>query len=166
MTIHAFLLVTRPGIDHISVSQHGPPLVRNVENITVAFLALIIGEKGVCFLPLFVVIIFFLEEMDENVFGAMPGFGIEKLKCVLRGWKVAVHTVGHKTLLIINMTGGFPGIIGESDLVADGTELRCCCADHSVVGKAEEWKSNDYPNDNKNGRLDKLLHGSVPAAVI
>ena len=39
-------------------------------------------------------------------------------------------------------------------------------SDHGVVGEAEERKGNYHPNDNENGRLDKLFHGCVPAVVI
>ena len=45
-----------------------------------------------------------------------------------------------------------------------GTELRCCGADHGVVGEAEKWKGNDYAYDNEDGGFDKLFHGCVPAA--
>jgi hypothetical protein len=68
-----------------------------------AFLALVIGEGGVRFLPLFVVIILFLEEMDENIFGAVKGLGVEELKGVMRGGQMAVHAVGHETLRVVHV---------------------------------------------------------------
>ena len=50
--------------------------------------------------------------------------------------------------------------------MAGGTELGRSGSDHGVVGEAEERKGNYHPNDNENGRLDKLFHDSVPAVVI
>lgn len=95
--------------------------------------------------------------MNHNVSGAMPGFGIKELKGILGSWQMAVHAVGHETLLVVHMGWSLPGIIGEADLVADGTELWCWCADHGVVGEAEERKGNEYAYDNENGGLDNLF---------
>ena len=103
MTINALLFISRPGIDHVTVSQHGPTFVWDIEKIAMAFLALVVGERGVGFLPLFFVVIFFLKEMNHNVSGAMPGFVVEKLHCVLWGWQMAVHAVSHETLLVVHM---------------------------------------------------------------
>ncbi len=165
MTIHASLLITRPGIDHVSVGQHGPTFVRDVEKIAMALLALVVLERGIGFLSIFFVIILFLEKVDSNVFGTVPGLGIEEVEGVMWGREMAVHTVGHKTLLIIYMRGGLPGIVGKLDLMADSTKLRCCRADHGVVGETEEWKGDDYPCNNEDGGFSKLFHGCVPATL-
>ena len=85
MAIHAFLLVTGSGIDHVTVSQHGTTFVRDVEKIPMAFLALVVLERGVGSLALFLVIILFLEEMDHNVLGTVPGLGIEEVEGVVWG---------------------------------------------------------------------------------
>jgi hypothetical protein len=103
MTINTLLFVSSPGIDHVTVSQHGTAFIRDVEKIAMAFLALVVGKRGVRFLPLFVVIILFLEEVDENIFGTMKSLGIEELKGIMRGGKMAVHAVGHKALLVVHM---------------------------------------------------------------
>lgn len=47
--------------------------------------------------------------MDDNVFDAVQGLGIEEIKRVVRRRQVAVHTVGHKTLGVIDVAGSFPG---------------------------------------------------------
>ena len=85
MTIHAFLLVAGPSIDHVTVSQHSTAFVRDVENIAVALLALLVLERGVGFLPLFLVIILCLDEMDKYVFGSVEGLGIEEVEGVVWG---------------------------------------------------------------------------------
>ena len=68
-----------------------------------AFLALVVRKGGVSFLALLLVIILFLKEVDENVFDAMKGLGIEELEGVMRGGQMAVHAVGHETLLVVHM---------------------------------------------------------------
>jgi len=50
---------------------------------------------------------------------------------------MTIHAVRHKTLFIVHMTGGLPGVVGELDLVAGSTKLGRCGADHGVVGEAE-----------------------------
>ena len=103
MTIHAFLLITRPGIDHVTVRKHGTTLVGNVKEITMTFLALVIVERGIGLLPLFFVVIFALKKMDEDVLGTVKGFGIKKVKGVVRSRQMAIHAVGHKALGIVHM---------------------------------------------------------------
>ena len=68
-----------------------------------AFLALVVRERGVCLLPLLVVIILFLKEMDENVLGAVKGLSVEELKGIMRNRQMAVHSVGHETLLVVDV---------------------------------------------------------------
>lgn len=75
---------------------------------------------------------------------------------------MAIHAVGDKSLCIVHMSGGLPGVVGKFDLVAGGTKLGGGCADHGVVGETEQWKSDNYTDDYENGRLDELFHGSVP----
>jgi len=162
MTIYAFLFVTWPSIDHVTVSKHSATFVWNVEEIAVTFLTLVILERGIGLLPLFFVVILALKKMDEDVLGTMKSFGIEKVKGVVGSGQMAIHAVGHKALFVVHMSGGLPGVVGKLDLMAGGTELGRGCADHGVVGEAEQWKSDNYTNDDKNGRLDELFHGSVP----
>jgi hypothetical protein len=143
MAIHTPFLVSRPGIDHITVGQHGAALVRDVEKIAVAFLTLLVFERGVSFLPLLFVVILFQEEMHYHVFGAVKGLGVEKINGVLGSRQMAVHAVCHETLLVVRMTGSLPGIVGKLDFMAAGTELGRRCAGHGVVREAEKRESND-----------------------
>jgi hypothetical protein len=56
------------------------------------------------------------------------------------------------------MGGGLPCVVGEPDLVAPCAKLRRCCADHGVVGEAEERKGDHKTNGYEDGRLDYFLH--------
>jgi hypothetical protein len=162
MTIYALLLITRPGIDHVAVGKHSTTFVWNVKEIAMAFLTLVIFERGIGFLPLFLMVILALEKMDEHVLGTVPGFGIEKVKGVVRSRQMAIHTVRNESLCIVHMSGGLPGVVGKLNLVAGGTELGRGCAHHGVVGETEQWKGDNYTNDDENGGLDELFHGYVP----
>jgi hypothetical protein len=162
MTIYAFLLVAGPSIDHVTVRKHGTTFVWNIEEVTMAFLALVIFERGIGPLPLFFVVILALKKVDKNVFSAMPGFGIEEIKGVMRSRQMAIHAVGHKSLFIVNMSRGLPSVVGKLNLVAAGTELGRGCAHHGVVGETEQWKGDNYTNGDENGGFDELFHGSVP----
>ena len=162
MTINAFLLVAGPGINHVTVSKHSTTFVGNVKEIAMAFLALVILERGICYLPLFFVVILALEKVKEDVFSAVPGFGIEKIKGVVRSRQMAIHAVGHKALCIVHMGGGLPSVVGKLNFVAGGAELGRGCAHHGVVGETEQWKGDNYTNDDENSGLDELFHGSVP----
>jgi hypothetical protein len=96
--------------------------------------------------------------MNDNVFYAMNGLGIEKVEGVIGGWQVAVHAVSHKTLRIVGVGRGLPRVICKPELMADGTELRCGCADHSVVAKAKQRKGYNEAYSNEDCRFDILSH--------
>jgi hypothetical protein len=83
VTVHTLFLIT----NHVTVSQHGAAFVRDVQEIAMAFLALVVGEGGVCLLPLLLVIILLLKEVDENVLGAMKSLSVEELKGILGSWR-------------------------------------------------------------------------------
>lgn len=51
-----------------------------------AFLALLIFERGVCSEPGFLVIVFVLGKMNDDVFDAVRGLGVEKVECIMGGW--------------------------------------------------------------------------------
>ena len=137
MTIYAFLLITRPGIDHVTVSKHSTTFVWNVKKITMALLALVISKGGIGLLPLFFMVILALEKMDEDVLGTVKSFGIEKVKSVVGSRQMAIHAVGDKSLFIVHMRGGLPGVVGKLNLVAGGTKLGRGCAYHGVIGETE-----------------------------
>ena len=123
MAVHASLLIARPGIDHGLVCQHGAPLVRNVENISVAFLTLLILEAGIGLLPVFFVIVFLDDKMEDQVLEAVKGLSKKEFIGILRGRKMAVHAIGHKPLGIIRMGRGLPGIVGKLNFMTGGAEL-------------------------------------------
>ena len=111
MAIHTSFFITRPGIDNRSVGQHGAPFVRNIKDISMAFLALIVLKSGICLLTIFLMIVFVQQnDMGKEVFDAVPCLGIEEVKGVMRGGEMTIHTVCHKSLGIIGMGRGFPGI--------------------------------------------------------
>ena len=108
-----------------------------------AFLALIILERGIGLLSVFFVIVRFLEKMNNNILDAVCRLGIEKVKGIIRGRKMAVHTVRHKTLGIIHMGRCLPSIICELNLVTGCTKLRRGGADHGVISDTEQRKGDD-----------------------
>jgi hypothetical protein len=86
------------------VGQHGPPFVRDIKDISVAFLALIVFEGGIGLLAvLFVIILIQNKDVHEKVFDAVPCLGVKEVKSVVGGREVTVHAVGHKSLRIIGM---------------------------------------------------------------
>jgi hypothetical protein len=86
------------------VGQHGPPFVWDIKDISMAFLALIVLERRIRLLTIFLVIIFIQnKDVREQIFDAVPGFGIEKVKGVMGGREMTVHTVSHKSLGIIGV---------------------------------------------------------------
>jgi len=104
MAIHTFLFVSRPGIQYRPMGQHGSPFIRDVKDISMAFLALVVLEKGVSLLAILFVIIFIQnKEVYKHIFDPVGSFCIEEIKSVMRGGEVTVHTVGHKSLRIICM---------------------------------------------------------------
>jgi hypothetical protein len=66
---------------------------------------------------------------------------------------MAIHTVGHKALSIVDVGGCFPGVVGVLNLVTRCTELGGRGSYHRVIGNAKQRKSDENAEDNKNGRL-------------
>ena len=69
---------------------------------------------------------------------------------------MAVHTVCHKTLGIIYVCRGFPGIVCEPDFVTPCAELGRGGAHHCVIRDAEEGKRNHYAKRDKDDRPNNL----------
>ena len=105
MAIHAFLFIARPCIKHRPVCQHGPPLVRDMQNISMAFPALLIFERRIGFLALkrMVILAHVPGKMDDDIFDPMDRFGKKEIERVMGGGQMAVHAVGHKSLGIIHV---------------------------------------------------------------
>jgi hypothetical protein len=131
-----------------------------MKDISVAFLALIVFEGSIGLLAVFFVIVFIQEkDMGKEILHAMPCFGIEKVKGVMGGREMTVHTVGHKSLGVIGVCGGFPRVIGELDFVAHGAELRGRGANHCVVGDTEDGEGYNDADGHVNGGPNGLLPG-------
>ncbi len=66
---------------------------------------------------------------------------------------MAIHAIGHKALGVVNMGGGLPSVVGGLNLVAGCTKLGCRSSHHRIVADAEERKSDEDADRNKNGRF-------------
>jgi len=163
MAIHTSLLIAGSGIYYRSVGEHGPPFIRDIQEITMAFLALFIPERRIGCQPVFLVVVFILCEMNNDILNAMGGLGVEKIEGVLWGWQMAIHTIRNKALRIIYMGGCFPGVVSKLDFMAPGAKLRCGGSHHGEVSHTKKREGDDDPNSNKNGRLYKLFPGRLGA---
>jgi hypothetical protein len=103
VAVHAFLLVTRTGIQDGSVGQHGATFIGYIEDISMTFLALLILEGGIGLLAILLVVVFLLDKVGDDILYAVECLGIKEIKGVVGGREVAVHTVCHKALGIIDM---------------------------------------------------------------
>jgi hypothetical protein len=154
MAVHTSLLIARSGIDNGLVCKHGAPLIRNVENISMALLALLILKTVIGLLPVFFVIIFLDDKMKDQVLEAVQGLGKKEFIGILRGRKMAIHTISHKALGIIGMGRGLPGVVSKLNFMAGGAELRGRGSHHGVVTDTEEGKGNQNAHDNKDARFE------------
>jgi len=103
MAIYAPFLVTGPGIDNRPMGQHGSSFVRDVQKVAVALLALLIFKGGISSLAVTIMVVGLLGKMNDNVFNAVGGLGVEEVECIVRGRQVTIHAVGHKALGIVDM---------------------------------------------------------------
>jgi hypothetical protein len=103
MAIYASLFISWSSVHHSPMGQHGTPFIRDIQEIAMAFLALIILEGGISLLAIFIMIVFFLGKMDDDIFNAVRGLGIEEFIGVIGSRKMTIHTVCHKSLCIINV---------------------------------------------------------------
>jgi hypothetical protein len=117
MAVGAAFLITGPRVQYRAVGQHGAPLVRNVEDIPVTFLALLILERDIGLFAVFFVVVFILDEMDHDVLYPVCRFGVEEIEGVVGSREVAIHAVSHKPLGVVHMGGSLPGVVGKLDFV-------------------------------------------------
>ena len=91
-----------------------------MQNVPVAFPALIVLERRVRDPALFFVVVvgFVLCKMDEDILDAVGGFGVKKVEGVMGRGQMAVHAVRHKPLGIVHMGRGFPGVVGKLNFMA------------------------------------------------
>ena len=151
MAIYTFFFIAGSCINDGSMGQHGPTFIRDMKNVAMAFLALFILKSGVGFVFLQSVIIqaHIFCEMDVNILDAVQGLGVKKINCIVGSGQMTVHAVCDKPLGIIDMRGCFPGIIGISDFMAGGAELRRRRSDHGVITETEKGKSDQHHEANK-----------------
>jgi len=74
---------------------------------------------------------------------------------------MAIHAVGHKALGIVDVGGGFPGIIGSLDFVAGRAKFRGGCANHGIITHAEQWKSDNHTYYNENKGFNRSSPGGL-----
>ena len=168
MAVHAFFFIAGPGKKHCPMSQHGSPLVGDMQNVAMAFPALLIFKGGIGFLALklMVILIHVLSEMDNDVFYSMDRFGKKEIEGIMGGGQMAVHTVGHKPLGIVYVAGGLPGLDGKLNFMAGSAELRGRSPHHGVVGDAEKRKRQDGSGRDEEGGLDPGFHGAPLGAEV
>jgi len=154
VAIDTAFFIAGPRIDHIPVSQHGPAFIGNIKKIPVAFLALLVPEGGVGNGTLFLMIILPAHEVNNDVFYAMGRLGIEKIEGIVGSRKMTVHTVGDESLLIIDMSGGLPCLVGKLNFMAGCTKLRGGCPHHGKIGNAEERKGDNDTDDDINSGFE------------
>ena len=85
MAIHTSLLIPGSGIDYRPVGEHCAPFVRDIQNIAMAFLALLIFKRCIGREPVFLTVIFILGKMNNNILNAVRGLGVEKIEGVVGG---------------------------------------------------------------------------------
>ena len=86
MAIHAPFLIPGSGIYYRSVGEHRPPFIRDIQDIAMAFLALLIFKRGIGCEPVLLVVVFVLGKMNNDVLDAVCRLGIKKVEGVVRGW--------------------------------------------------------------------------------
>lgn len=88
MAIDTLFLIPCSGIQNGSMRKHRPAFVGDVKNIAMAFLALVIRERGICLSSLQFMVVFthVLGKMNEDILHAVCSFSIEKIECVMGGW--------------------------------------------------------------------------------
>jgi hypothetical protein len=124
------------------MSQHGPAFVGDVQDVPVAFLALLVFDGSVGYLAVFFPVVAFLREMYDNVFYPVEGLGVEEIDRISGSGEMTVHAVGHEALLVIHMRGRLPGIECGLNFVACRAEMGRRCARHCIIGDAENGKSD------------------------
>lgn len=154
MAVDASLFISLPGVQYRSVGEHGAPFIRDVQNISMAFLALLVFKRSVGDLALLFVIVGIgaLSKVNDDIFNAVGGFSVKEIKGVMGGREMAIHAICNKALGVIDMGRGFPSVVGELNFVTGGAKLGCRCPDHGVVADAENWKADDDAKNNKNSR--------------
>lgn len=145
------------------MSQHGAPFSRYIQNIAVTLLALVILDVPVGFLTIYgaVVLVLVFGKMSKDILNPVPGFGEEKIISIVRSRKVAVHTIGHHPMRVVGVSGNFPIVVSRLYFMTAGTEIRCGCSHHGVIGHAEQGKSQNKADNHPKHWLEDLFHSQL-----
>jgi ABC-type transporter Mla maintaining outer membrane lipid asymmetry permease subunit MlaE len=73
----------------------------------------------------------------------VEGFLIEKIQRILRRRQVTIYAVGNKALAIVHMSGCFPGVVSESNLMTGCTEFGSGGSHHGVISIAEKGECDE-----------------------
>jgi hypothetical protein len=158
MALDAPEFIAGPGVQDRPVGQHGAAFLWQVQNIPMTLLALVVFEGGIGGLPVFLVVVSALGIMRIDIFNAMQGLAIEKVKRILGCRQMAVHAIRHKPLAVIVVRGRLPGLVSKPNFMAGGAELRGGGPHHGIIGQAKEGKSNKETKDNPEGRAQEFFH--------
>ena len=137
MAVHTFFLIARSRVDDGSVGQHGAAFIRNIQQIPVTLHALFIFKRIIGYCKIFLAVVFTLHKVNKDIFDAVEGLLVEKIKRIVRSRQMTIHAIGHKALGIVDMGGCFPGVIGGLNLVTGGTEFGGRGSYHGVIGDAK-----------------------------
>lgn len=121
-------------------------------------LALGVFKRRIGFHSVFRAIIFILGKMDNDVLDAMNRFSVEKVDHILGRGKMAVHTIGNKSMGVIEVGRGFPGVYGKADFMAGSAEFGCGSADHGKVGNTEQRKCDQNAEANQDQAFKIFFH--------
>ncbi len=151
VAVDTLFLISRTGVEHGAVGQHGPAFVGHGQEVAMAFLALGIVEGRVGGLPVFLAIVFLAGKMLDHVFEAVNGLGEKEVEGFVRRGQMAVHAVGYESLRVVHMGGRPPGHHRRFDFMAGGAEFGGGCSHHGVVRHAEQGKCDHDPHTDQNG---------------
>jgi hypothetical protein len=159
VAVHATVLRTGPGKKNRTVSQHCSPFIRQIEDVPVTLLTLVVFKRSVSYFPVFFMIKGLFSEVRQHILDTVKSLGVEKGEGVLGCRQVAVHTISHEPLAIIDVGGRLPGLISKLDFVAGGAELRRRGTHHGVIGETEQRKGDNETGKDIKGWTQELFHG-------
>jgi hypothetical protein len=122
MAVYTFFFISFSWIQNCPVGQHGPPFIRDIQKISVAFPALRIFKCFIGVFTAFFPVIGPIGKMNKYIFDAVDRLCIEEIYCILGGRQMAVHAIGDKSLGIVYMGRCLPGVYGRLNLMAGGAE--------------------------------------------
>ena len=83
MAIYAVLLITGSGIDNRFMCHQGTTIIRDIDDIAMAFLALFVFKRSIRCLAIFIVIVLILYKVNDNILDTVSGFGKKEINGML-----------------------------------------------------------------------------------